>query len=66
MEFAYNNNYHQSLEMSSYEALHFKKCQSPFHWHEAGERKFLGPEEVDGISEENKIIKKRLQASVDL
>ena len=51
MEFAYNNDYHLSLEMSPYEALYGKKCQLPIHWHETGERKFLGPEEADRVSE---------------
>ena len=59
------HNYHQSLEMSPFEALYGRKCRSPIHWHEVGERKFLGPEEVDAISKEIETIKRRLQASVD-
>ena len=51
--------------MSSYEALYGRKFRSSIHWHEAGERKFLGPEEVDRVSEEIETIKKRLQAFVD-
>ena len=50
MEFGYNNSHHQSLEMSPYEALHRKKCQSPIYWHKAGKRKFLGLEKVDKVS----------------
>ena len=65
IEFAYNNSYHQSLGMSPFEALYGRKCQSPIHWHEAGERKFLGPEKVDVVSKEIEVIKGRLQASVD-
>ena len=48
IEFVYNNSYHQSLGMSPFEALYWRKCRSPIYWHEAGERRFLGPEEVDG------------------
>ena len=66
MEFTYNNNYHQSLEMSLYEALYDKKCRLPIHWHEASERKFLGPKEMDKVSKEIEIIKKSLQASAIL
>ena len=35
------------------------------HLHEAGERRFLGPEEADAISKDIEVIKRRLQASVD-
>ena len=60
MEFAYNNSYHHSLKMSSYEALYDRKCQLPIHWHEVGERKFLGPENVNKVSEEIETIKKKI------
>ena len=29
IEFAYNNSYHASIEMTSYEALYGRKCRSP-------------------------------------
>ena len=65
MEFAYNNSFHQSLEMSPFEALYRSKCRSSIHWHEVDERNILGPEEVDIVSKEIKAIKRSLQASVD-
>ena len=65
MEFTYNNSYQQSLKKSPYQELYGRKYQSPIHWHEASERKFLGPGEVDKVSDEIEIIKNRLQASVD-
>ena len=65
MEFAYNNSYHQLLGMCPFEALYGRKCQSPIRWHEAGERKFLGPNEVDAVSREIKTIKNRLQVSIN-
>ena len=65
MEFAFSNSYHQSLGMSPFKALYGRKCRSPIHWHEAGERRFLGPEEADEVSREIEIIKRIFQASVD-
>ena len=46
IEFAYNNSFHSSIGMAPYEALYGRKCRSPIHWDEMGERKFLGPELV--------------------
>ena len=55
MEFAYNNSYHQYLEMPPFESLCGRKCRSPIHWHEAGEENLW----------DQKIIKRRLQAYID-
>ena len=65
MEFAYNDSYHQLLGMSPFKALYGRKCRSPIHWHEAGERKFFGPYEVNTVSRKIETIKIRLQAFVD-
>ena len=46
IEFAYNNSYHSTIGMAPYEALYGRKCRSPIHWDEMGEKKFLGPELV--------------------
>ena len=43
IEFAYNNSYHASIEMTPYEALYGRKCRSPLYW-EIGERQLTGPE----------------------
>ncbi|XP_062114211.1 uncharacterized protein LOC133825261 [Humulus lupulus] len=51
--------------MAPYEALYGRKCQSPIHLHEAGERKFLGSEEVDQATEDIRSIRQRLQTSID-
>ena len=65
IEFACNNSYHDSIKMAPYEALYGRKCRSPIHWHEIGERKFLGSDEVDQITEDIRRIRQRLQTSVD-
>ena len=60
MEFAYNNSYHSTIDMAPYEALYGRKCRSPIHWDEIGEKKFLGPELVQRTTEAVEKIQKRM------
>ncbi|WMV24364.1 hypothetical protein MTR67_017749 [Solanum verrucosum] len=32
IDFAYNNNYHSSIQMAPYEALYGRRCRSPIGW----------------------------------
>ena len=41
VEFSYNNSYQATIEMAPYEALYGRRCQTPIHWHGAGDRKYL-------------------------
>jgi hypothetical protein len=43
-EFSYNNSFQQSLRMSPFEALYGRKCKTPLHWNQVGERQVFGPE----------------------
>ncbi|XP_022156880.1 uncharacterized protein LOC111023714 [Momordica charantia] len=40
-KFAYNNSYQATIAMAPYEALYGRKCRSPVHWDEVGERVLL-------------------------
>ena len=62
-EFAYNNNYQATIGMAPYEALYIRKCRSPVHWDEAGERQFLGPELVEQATEAIKKIRERMKTA---
>ena len=62
VEFAYNNSYQASVSMPPYEALYGRKCRSPIHWDEVGERQMLGPELVQHTVDKVKLIRQRLQA----
>ena len=64
IEFSYNNSYQESLKAAPYEVLYGRKCCSPIHWHEVGERRYLGPDLVDQASEAIKKIKERLRVSL--
>ena len=50
IEFAYNNNYQESIKMTPYEALYRRKCRNPLCW-EIGERPLTGPELMQITSE---------------
>ena len=63
VEFFYNNSYQSTVGMAPYEALYRRKCRSPVHWDEVGERKYLGPELVEQATEAIKKIQERLKTS---
>ncbi|WMV50772.1 hypothetical protein MTR67_044157 [Solanum verrucosum] len=46
IEFAYNNSYHSSIQMTPYEALYGRRCRSPIGWFEVGEAALIGPDSV--------------------
>ena len=43
VEFSYNNNYQVSIQLTPYEALYGRPCQSPICWTEVGKRLITGP-----------------------
>jgi len=63
VEFAYNNSYHASIEMTPSEALYGRKCRSPVFWFEVGEKRLMGPELIQITSEKIEVIKKKLQTA---
>ena len=65
MEFAYNNSYQSSIEMTPYEALYGRKCRTPLCWDEVGERKLSGPEIVQVMTDNVKVIRDRLKIAQD-
>ena len=65
MEFAYNNSYQSSIEMTPYEALYGRKGRTPLCWDEVGERKFSGPEIVQVTTDNVKAIRDRLKIAQD-
>ena len=42
IEFAYNNNYHSSIQKAPYEALYGRRCKSPIGWFEVGKTGLIG------------------------
>ena len=50
-EFAYNNSYQASIQMTPYEALYGRPCRSPVCWMEVGERPSTSPDLIRDTSE---------------
>ena len=65
MEFAYNNSYQSSIEMTPYGALYGRKCRTPLCWDEVGERKLSSPEIVQATTDNVKVIRDRLKIAQD-
>ncbi|XP_070057139.1 uncharacterized protein [Nicotiana tomentosiformis] len=57
IEFTYNNSYHASIHMASFEALYCWRCRSPIGWFEIGEAELIGLDLVHQAIEKVKIIK---------
>ena len=60
VEFAYNNNYQASIQMTPYEALYGRPCQSPICWTEVGESSITGLDLIRDTSEKVGVIWKHL------
>ncbi|KAL3360868.1 hypothetical protein AABB24_014021 [Solanum stoloniferum] len=63
IEFVYNNSYHSSIQMASYEALYGRNCRSPIGWFEVGEAGLIGPTLVHQAMEKVKVIQERLKTA---
>ena len=60
VEFAYNNSYQASIQMTPYEALYGRPCRSPLCWTEVGESSITGPDLIRETSEKVSLIRQRL------
>ena len=61
IEFAYNNSYHPSIKMATFEALYKRRCRSPIGWLEVGKSTLVRPDEVFEAMEKVKLIRERLK-----
>lgn len=63
IEFSYNNSYHASIGMAPFEALYGRKCRSPIHWQEVGQKQLQTTDFIRKTSEDIKTIKQRLDVA---
>ncbi|XP_016670010.1 uncharacterized protein [Gossypium hirsutum] len=64
-EFAYNNSFQSSIQMTPYKVLYARKCRAPLCWSELGERRVLGPELVLETEDKVRLIRDRLKVASD-
>eukprot|EP00253_Pinus_taeda_P016684 PITA_16684 len=65
VEFAYNNSYHNSIEMPPYQALYGRPCRTSLSWEKLEDRVIVGPELVQEMEEQVKQIRQRLKEAQD-
>nr|GEY58494.1 reverse transcriptase domain-containing protein [Tanacetum cinerariifolium] len=64
-EFSYNNGYHSSIRRASFEALYRKKCRPPVLWAKIRERRLIGPELVQEMTDKVFLIQEKLKTVRD-
>ena len=57
VEFAYNNSYLASIQMTPYEALYRRPCKSSLCWTEVGENSITSPNLIRDTSEKVSLIR---------
>ncbi|KAK8958304.1 hypothetical protein KSP40_PGU004152 [Platanthera guangdongensis] len=65
VEFAYNNSYQASIEMSPFEALFGRRCRTPLSWLETGESELYKSQEVEDATSLVRTIRERLLIAQD-
>ncbi|KAK6146677.1 hypothetical protein DH2020_020546 [Rehmannia glutinosa] len=59
----FNNSYQATIGMVPYEVLYGRKCRSPVHWDDIGERKLLGPDMIREMMEAVTQIRQRMETA---
>eukprot|EP00253_Pinus_taeda_P006077 PITA_06077 len=65
VEFAYNNGYHASLQMSPFEVLYGWRCRTPSSWSGPEDKLVLGPEMLKEMEQMLKKVRANLKVAQD-
>ena len=65
VEFAYNNGYHSSTQLSPFEILYGRKCRTPSSWGGPEDRLRIGPEMLKEMEDMVKKVRANLKAAQD-
>jgi hypothetical protein len=52
IEFAYNNSYQSTINMTSFEFLYRRPCRTPLSWGQLEDRVLVGPEAIQEMEEQ--------------
>jgi hypothetical protein len=61
--FSYNNSYQESLKMAPFEMLYDRRCQTPLFWNETGEWKVFGPDILQEIEKQVRMVRENLRVA---
>eukprot|EP00253_Pinus_taeda_P033985 PITA_33985 len=65
VEFAYNNGYHTSTQLSPFEVLYGRKCRTPSSWGGPEDKLSLGPEMLKDMEDMVKRVRANLKVAQD-
>ncbi|WVZ70475.1 LOW QUALITY PROTEIN: hypothetical protein U9M48_019140 [Paspalum notatum var. saurae] len=60
-EFSYNNSYQASIKMSPFQALYGRRCRTPLHWDQPGEKQLFGPKIIEDAERQVRMIRENLR-----
>ncbi|WVZ80113.1 hypothetical protein U9M48_027616 [Paspalum notatum var. saurae] len=60
-EFSYNNSYQASIKMSPFQALYGRRCRTPLHWDQPGEKQLFVPEIIEDAERQVRMIRENLR-----
>ncbi|WVZ51844.1 LOW QUALITY PROTEIN: hypothetical protein U9M48_002949 [Paspalum notatum var. saurae] len=60
-EFSYNNSYRASIKMSPFRALYGRRCGTPLHWDQPGEKRLFGPGIIEDAERQVRMIRENLR-----
>ncbi|WVZ64189.1 hypothetical protein U9M48_013751 [Paspalum notatum var. saurae] len=60
-EFSYNNSYQTSIKMSPFQALYGRRCRTPLHWDQLGEKQLFGPGIIEDAERQVRMIRENLR-----
>jgi hypothetical protein len=62
-EFSYNNSYQESLKMAPFDMLYGRRCQTPLFWNETGERKVFGPNILQEVEKQVRMVRENMRVA---